>query len=163
MQIATHAGSADTANAAIADVAAVMRKQADDVGTDEFRDGQEATISYLEGMLAAHMGDAEAAAAKAAEFEGHAASSTNPRKLERMHEIQGMAAYYQEDYESAVAHLSQGDHLNNMYTKYYLAMANENAGNAEEAQRLFGELAVWNFNGPGYALTRGDILAKVSD
>ena len=163
VQIATHAGNADTANAAIADVAALMRKQADDVGTDEFRDGQEATISYMEGMLAARMGDAEGAAAKAAEFEGHAASSTNPRKLERMHEIQGMAAYYQEDYESAVEHLSQGDHLNNMYTKYYLAMANENAGNTEEAQRLFGELAVWNFNGPGYALTRGDILAKVSD
>ncbi len=77
-----------------------------------------------------------------------------------MHEILGMAAYYQDDFASAVEHLSNGDHLNNMYTKYYLARAHEAAGNAEEAARLYGELAVWNFNGPGYALFRKDILAR---
>ena len=56
--------------------------------------------------------------------------------------------------------LSAGDHLNNMHTKYYLARAHESAGNADEAARLYAELAVWNFNGPGYAIFRKDILAR---
>jgi len=159
---ATEAGDSDTASAAIADAAAVMHRQADEVGSEEFRDAQEATISYMEGLLAARTGDADGAAAKAAEFEGHAASSSNPRKLERMHEILGMAAYYKDDFAGAVEHLSAGDHLNNMYTKYYLARANEAAGNADEAARLYKELAVWNFNGPGYAMFRKDILAKAA-
>ena len=157
---ATEAGKADVASAVIADAAAVMRQQADDLASDEIRDVQEATIAFMEGLLAARTGDAEGAAAKAAEFEGHVASSTNPRKHERMHEILGMAAFYQEDFAGAIEHLSDGDHLNNMYTKYYLARAHEAAGNAEEAARLYGELAVWNFNGPGYALFRKDILAR---
>jgi len=114
----------------------------------------------MEGLLAARMGDAETAAAEAAEFEGFAASSSNPRRLERMHEILGLSAFYQGDYASAVEHLSAGDHLNNMYTKYYLARANEEAGNADEAARLYAELAVWNFNGPGYAMFREDILTR---
>ncbi len=160
--IATHFGDAETASAAIADSAALMRQQAEEVGTDEFRSAQEANITYLEGMLAARNGDAEGAQAKADEFKSHVESNTNPRKLERMHEIQGMADFYQEDYAGAVAHLSSGDVVNNMLIKYHLAIANANAGNTDEADRLFAELAVWNFNGPGYAMSRGDILARVS-
>ena len=63
---------------------------------------------------------------------------------------------------AAIEHLAAGDHLNNMYTKYYLARAHDSAGNAEETARLFGELAVWNFNGPGYAMFRKDILARAA-
>jgi len=159
---ATEAGDSEAASAAIADAAAVLRQQGEDVGSEEFQDAQEATISYMEGLLAARTGDTERAATKAAEFEGHAASSSNPRKLERMHEIQGIAAFYQDDFAGAVQHLSAGNHMNNMYTKYYLARANEAAGNADEAARLYDELAVWNFNGPGYAMFRKDILARAA-
>ncbi len=159
---ATEIGDSEAASAAIADAATVMRQQADDVGSDDLRDALEATISYMEGLLAARIGNTELAAAKAKEFEAHVASSSNSRKLERMHEIQGMAAYYQDDYASAVEHLSLGDHLYNMYTKYYLARANEAAGNEDEAARLYAELTVWNFNGPGYAMFRKDILARAA-
>lgn len=157
---AVEAEDSETASAVIAEAATIMRQQANDVGTDELRDAQEATIAYMEGLLAARTGDYETAAAKAAEFEGYVASSSNPRKLERMHEIHGIAAYYQDDFASAIEHLSAGDHLYNMYTKYYLARAQEAAGNADEAARLYAELAVWNFNGPGYAIFRKDILAR---
>ncbi len=152
----------DVAGEAIADAAAIMRQQADDVGSDDVREAQEATIAYMEGLLAARMKDSAGAAAKAEEFKGHVASSSNPRKLERMHEILGMDAFGQEDFDSAIKHLSAGDHLNNMYTKYYLARAHEAAGNADEAARLYDELAVWNFNGPGYAIFRKDILARAA-
>jgi len=160
--IATEAGDSEAAGTAIADAAVIMRQQADDVGSDDLRDAQEATIAFMQGLLAARTGDAEGAAAKAAEFERHVAKSSNPRKLERMHEIQGMTAYYKDDFASAVNHLSKGDHLNNMYTKYYLARANEAAGNADEAARLYAELAVYNFNGPGYAMFRKDILTRAA-
>lgn len=159
---AIETGDSETASAIITEAAAVMRQQANDVGSDELLDAQEATISYMEGLLAARMDDTEGATAKAAEFEGHVASSSNPRKLERMHEILGMAAYYHDDFAGAVEHLSAGDHLNNMYTKYYLTRANEAAGNEDEAARLYAELAVWNFNGPGYAMFRKDILARAA-
>ena len=156
--IATETGKSDVASAAI-DAAA---EQADDVGSADLLDAAEATVSYMKGLLAARLGDTDGAAAAAKAFESHVASSTNPRKLERMHEIHGMAAWYQGDYASAALHLSQGDHLNNMYTKYYLARAHEEAGNADEAQRLYDELAVYNFNGPGYAMFRKDILKRAA-
>ncbi len=159
---AIEARDADAASEIIAEMAGIMREQAEDVGSDDVRDAQEATIAYMEGLLAARMGDAEAAEASAAAFEGYVASSTNPRAMERMHEIAGMTAYYQGDYGAAVYQLSRGDHLNNMYTKYFLARANEEAGNAEEAARLYDELAVWNFNGPGYAMYRSDIMERAA-
>lgn len=159
--VAIHYGMSDTAQDVIDEMAEVLRAQAEDVGTEGFRDAQEATISYWQGMLAARMGDAAAASEAAAEFETHVASSNNPRKLERMHEILGMSAYQAGDFDAAVEHLSKGDHLNNMYTKYHLALAQEGAGNADEANVLLGELAVWNFNGPGYALTRADVLSRL--
>jgi tetratricopeptide (TPR) repeat protein len=161
--IATEAGNGDVAGAAIDDAAEVLRAQADAVGSDDLRDAAEATIAYMQGMLAARLGDPKGAETAAATFEGNVASSTSPRKLERMHEIQGMTAWYQGDYGAAVEHLSKGDTRGNMHTKYYLARANEEAGNAEEAARLYDELAVYNFNGPGYAMFRKDILARASD
>jgi len=160
--IASEDVNADVASQAIADAAGVMRKQADELGSDDVRDAQEATISYMEGMLAARVKDSDTAVAKAAEFESHVSSSSNPRKLERMHEILGMNAFCQEDYASAIEHFSAGNHLNNMYTKVYLARAHEAAGNSDEAARLYDELAVWNFNGPGYAMFRKDILARAA-
>ena len=161
-QIATHYGNADVASELIGEVAELMRQQADVVGTEQFRHAQEANIAYLEGMLAARMGDTEAASAKAAEFREHVAGNTNPRKLERMHEIMGMRDFYQDEFATAAGHLAQGDVVNNEYIKYYLALSNQAAGNEEEADKLFDELAVWNFNDVAYAMTRGDILVRAS-
>ena len=159
---ATEYGDSEAAMATIAEAAALMRQQAKDIGTDKVVDAQEATIAYMEGLLAARTGDTAGVAAKAAEFEQHAASSTNPRKLERMHEILGTAAYYQNDFAAAVEHLSAGDNQGNMYNKYHLAQANKAAGNADEAARLFAELAVYNFNSPGFALFRKIILESAT-
>ncbi len=160
--IATEQGNAEVANAAIDAAAAVLRAQAEAADSDSLRDGAEATISYMQGLLAARMGDTAAAEAAGVAFEGHVASNTSPRKLERLHEVRGMALWYQDDFAAAAEHLAQGNTTNNMYTKYYLARANEEAGNADEAARLYGELAVYNFNGPGYAMFRKDILARAA-
>jgi len=160
--VATHIGNVDTAGEVINEVAALMRQQAEGVGTEEFASAQEANITYLEGMIAARKGDKKGAAAKAADFKKHVAKNTNPRKLERMHEILGYAAYHQGDYAAATEHLAAGDVVNNDYTKYCLALSHEGAGDSEAARQLLEELAVWNFNSATYAMTRADILARVS-
>lgn len=159
---ATEAGDVETASEVIAEAAALMRAQAIELKSDKVQEAQEATIAYMEGILKARMGDAEGALAKAAEFEQYAESNTSPLKLERMHEILGMSAFYQKDFASAVEHLSAGDTQFNMYNKYYLALAQSNAGNADEAARIIAELAAYNFNGPGYAMFRKSILESAS-
>lgn len=153
----------DVARDAIASATAIALRQADALGSDDVRRNANATRAYWEGMLAARTYDAAGADSKANEYERLVASSTNPRKLERMHEILGMSAYRKGDFAGAVEHLDSGNHVNNMYTKYYLARANESAGNSAEAARLYDEMAVYNFNGPGYAMFRKDILARASN
>ena len=161
-QVATHYGNSEKAGEVIGEAAAFMRAQADEVGTEQFRSAQEANIAYLEGLLAARTGDVEGAATKAAEFEEHVAATTSPRKLERMHEILGMSAYHQGDYAGAIEHLKQGDLLTDTYTKYHLALAHEAVGDDDQANTMLTELAAWNFNSAAFAMTRKDILAKVS-
>jgi tetratricopeptide (TPR) repeat protein len=161
-RVAIELGDADTANAVIADLGVAFRQRADALANDAIKAEAEAAVAYWEGLLAARLGDAEGAAAKAAEYDTYLADSNDPLDAESMHEILGMAAWYQEDYEAAIEHLSQGDLTNEMFAKYFLARAHEAAGNAEEASRLFGELAVHNFNGVSYALYRKDILARAA-
>lgn len=158
--IAIEDGNSAVAKAAIAEATEVGMQQAKDLNSDDLVEGTDAARAYFEGLLAARMGNSKGASEKAAEFEQIVADWTNPRKLERMHEILGMNAYYQKDYDGAVEHLSAGNQVSNMYAKYYLARANEQAGNADDAKRLYSELAVYNFNGPGYAMFRKDILAR---
>ena len=160
--IATEVGNSERALKAIKEASAIQMARAETLGSDNIMSAAKATKLYNKGMLAARMGDSEKAATIAAAFEEQVADNTSPRKLERMHEIQGMAAYYQGDFANAAKHLSKGNHQFNMATKYYLARAHEQAGNASEAARLFDEMSVYNFNGPGYAMFRKDILARAA-
>ena len=50
--------------------------------------------------------------------------------------------------------------LNDIYVRYQLALAQEGAGNAAEAKRLFKEVAIYNFNDASYALIRADAISK---
>jgi predicted Zn-dependent protease len=158
--IALEHGKTDIVSKAINDAGAEQMKQADKLDSDDIRSAAKATQYYFTGLMAARSGDADGAAAAASAFEKQVASRTNPRKLERMHEVLGMSAYQKGDYAAAVEHLSKGNHVANMYTKYYLARAHEQAGNADAAAKMYGEMAVYNFNGPGYAMFRKDIVKR---
>ena len=158
--IAIENGKTATATKAVNDAVDVRMKQADALDSDDIRNGAKATQHYFAGMMAAKSGDASGAAAAAAAFEKQVASRNNPRKLERMHEVLGMSAYQQGDFAAAAKHLSKGNHVANMTTKYYLARAHEQAGHGDEAAKLYAEMAVYNFNGPGYALFRKDIVKR---
>ncbi|HSM18407.1 MAG TPA: tetratricopeptide repeat protein [Gemmatimonadales bacterium] len=157
VQISLHYGDFATARQAIDDLAVLLRQQADVVGKDQFRRGQEATITYWEGMLAARQGNVKGAKAKAQEFATLVEPDPNPRKLEPMHQIMGMAEYFQNNYAAADEHLAAGN-PNNIYMKYYRGLCQEKMGNADAAEAIFTELATYNFNNVNYAMIRSDVL-----
>ena len=161
-RIAMEGGKYDVAEKALRDANTAQMKQADALDSDDIRNGAVAAQYYASGLLAARKGDAAGATASAASFERHVAERSNPRKLERMHEVLGMSAYQQGDFSTAAVHLAKSNHVNNMNAKYYMARANEQAGNASEAVKLYEEMAVYNFNGPGYAMFRKDIIARAA-
>ncbi|MEE9208165.1 MAG: hypothetical protein V3U67_07315 [Gemmatimonadota bacterium] len=159
-RIAMHSGAFDIARSALDERATLMRQQAEETGTEEFARAQERGIIYLDAMLAARQGDAETAKAKADEFGVLAEMDPNPRGLEPMHQILGITEHFQGNYEAAIEHLVQGA-PGNIYMKYYRAIALQEAGMTEEASGLMDEIAVWNFNGVGFALIRNDVMERV--
>jgi len=59
-------------------------------------------------------------------------------------------------------HLRRADHANDMYVRFQRALAEEGAGNLEEAKKLFAEIAGFNFNSMGFTLVRKDAAARAS-
>lgn len=159
--IALHHGLFPAAERVLARRSEFMMVAAETVGTEEFRRAQEANIAYWDGMLAARRNDFETAAAKADECARLVEPDPNPRKMEPVHELQGVIALEQENWDEAILHLEQGD-LNNVYNKYLLALAHEGAGNADPARMLFTEVAQSNFNFVGFALIRQEAMEKLA-
>ncbi|MFQ5679839.1 MAG: tetratricopeptide repeat protein [Gemmatimonadota bacterium] len=162
VQIAIHHRMFDVARTALEQRAALMRGQTQIVGTEEFRRGQEADIALWNGILAAETGEYEAAQQAVATFSTLVEETRNPRAMEPAHYLMGLIALRQGDAAGAIPHLEQAV-PGNMYMKYQLAVAQEMAGNAEEARRLFGEVAEFNFNSVNFALVRKTALEKVGE
>jgi Flp pilus assembly protein TadD len=170
LQIATLADIAmiaiDTRDFAVAEgvigrMTPLLQQQADEVGTDAFRRGQEENIAYWNAWLAARKGDYIAAHAATDQVAMLAAPQANPRKLEPVHELEGFIALYQDNFKGAAAHFAQGN-LDDPYIRYQYATALAGAGDTAKAKELFRALAVYNFNGIGYALIRNGAKKKAS-
>jgi tetratricopeptide (TPR) repeat protein len=151
----------DEAETLIADWRALMRAQAEQVGTDVFRRGQEAGIAYVEGMLAVKKGKFDDAEEKANAIAKLVEPDANPRKMEPVHELRGAIALEQGHYAEAAEHFRQGNHENDIYIKYLLAKSLEGAGQTDEAMKLYQQVANYNFNDVYFALTRKEAMMKV--
>ena len=158
---ALHAGLLDQAEKAIHRRNELQRAIGREVGTEDAVRLQESNCQAWEGLLAAYQGDFAAAKRHAEEAARLVESDPNPRKMEPYHWVLGMSALKQGDFETARDHLSEANHANSIYVRYQLALAEEGAGNLEEARRLFKEVAEFNFNSVGFALV-GDDAAKRS-
>lgn len=158
--IALHAGTVDQAAALIARWTALMREQAESVGTNQFRRNQEAQIEAMEARLAIKRGDLDAVQEHAKRMERLVEKSNDPRKMEPVHAVLGEAALAAGEAARAVEHLRQADTVNDMYVKYLLAESLEAVGERDEAHRLYADIATWYFNDPDIALTRHDAMAK---
>ncbi len=157
---ALHAGLLDRAARIVERRNALQMAIAEDVGTDDARRLQQADCHVWDGLVAAYRGDAAAAADHAERYAALVVEDENPRKMEPFHWVLGMAALKQGDHAKAVEHLRQADHRNTMFIRYQLAVAEEGAGNADEAKRLFKEVAEWNFNSVGFALVHEEAARR---
>ncbi len=158
---ALHAGKLDQAAAAIARANALRREIGEEMGGETPR-LQEATCQMWDGLLAAYRDDYEGAERHAEANRKLVEADANPRKMEAYHWVTGLARLRQGDYAAAVEHLRQADHANTMYIRYQLAVAEEGAGNAAEAAKLFQEVADFNFNTVGFALVGRDAATRAA-
>ena len=160
--IALHHGMIDEAEMLIADWSALMRLRSEKVGKEEFSRAQMAGIAYTEGMLAVKKGEFDKAEEKYKEIAKLVEPDANPRKMEPVHELMGAIELEQGNYAEAAGHYRMGNHENNIYIKYKLAKSLEGAGETDQAMELYADIANWNFNGVGGALTRKEAIAKVN-
>lgn len=159
---AMHAGLFDRAESIVARRNELQMSIAEDVGTDDANRLQEANCRLFDGLLAAYQGNADGAAEHANAITALVESDENPRKFEPARWVLGMSALKGGDFAGAVELLREADHANNMFVRYQLALAEEGAGNTEEARKLFGEVANFNFNSVGFALTKNDAAARAN-
>jgi tetratricopeptide (TPR) repeat protein len=159
---AMHAGLFDRAEPIVARRNALQMSIAEDVGTDDARRLQEANCQFFDGLLAAYEGNAEAAAEHANALADLVEGDDNPRRYEPAHWVFGVSALKAGDYAEAVKQLRQADFANNMFVRYHLALAEEGLGNTGEAKKLFTEVASFNFNSVGFALTQEDAAARAN-
>lgn len=158
-QIALHYGLYDEAERALAQRAALSRENAKTVGTEAFTNIQESQIAFWDAQLAAYRGDYKRAAALAKKNADLVAGENNPRKMEPVHEVQGLIELRRKSYPKAVAELRLADQTQ-LHNKYLLAQALEGAGRKDEALKLYKEVSVNNFNTIDFALLRAEALRK---
>ena len=157
--IAMWSGLYDDAGRVLATRSTLMRENANIVGTPAFANIQETQIAFFEGQLAAFRGDYRTAKAQAKKVAQLVAAENNPRKMEPYHELLGLIALRQKKYKDAVVEYRQAD-LTQLHNKFQLAQALEATRATEEAQRLYHEVAVNNFNTVDFALLRNEARKK---
>jgi tetratricopeptide (TPR) repeat protein len=159
--VAFHTGSAEQLNSTLELAKPVLSKVIADVGTDEAKNNEQASIYFWESLIALKSNDLETAGAKATAHKEMAMTSNDSRNLDSYHFLQGNIALEAKDYEQAIEHFSEiSDDW--IYAHYMLGKAYEAAGQQEEALAVYLKLVNHNFNGVGYALIRNELLAKVS-
>ncbi len=158
--IELHHGLLDEAEKTIVELAAAERSVAEQANSPSFTRQREGGILLREGRLAALRGDYQLADAKAEEYRQLLEADSDLNREPRYHGLLGQIELLRSKPQQAVEHLRQAD-LTDIYLKYQLALAEEAAGNLEEAKRLFAEVASWNFNTVGCALVRGDAMERL--
>ena len=159
--IALHHEMFDGLKEILVGLESVRQENIELVGDPDFTLGQEATRLWWKARTAAWMGEIDVAKATLEEHKALLEPVRNPTRFQGYHQILGEIALKQGDFDEAVTQLEQANPAS-IYVKYLLASAQEGAGNAEEAKRLFTEVANFNFNSVGFALVRQDALAKAS-
>ena len=98
---------------------------------------------YYDGFVALMKGEFETAAKKSTLYLQGAEKYQNPFQIRRAHELDGMIALKQAQYDKAVTELEKAN-MQNPYNIYRMAQAFEGLGKAEKSLRLYKEAA--NFN-----------------
>lgn len=159
--VAMHHDMPDEAAAALDRMETLIDEQTAAVDRDEFTRNQQAFVAYMRGRLAVQKGDLAGALAQADRIEQLVSGMANPLADQPAHALRGYVALAKGEAEAAVGHLEKSS-LANPYNRYQLAQANEAVGDAEAADRLYREVADYNFNNADFSIVRADAVSRAS-
>jgi tetratricopeptide (TPR) repeat protein len=136
-------------------------QRGNDIGSPEAKLTEKANLLSWQSLAAAAEGKLDDAKAKAEEMKTTLQSINNPTKLWNYESSMGYISMKEKKYADAIGHYEKAN-PNDFYNKYWLAMANEAAGNKDKANSLYKEIAAYNFNDVGNALIRNEVKKKVT-
>lgn len=160
--IAFHYNDAATLKQVVPMIKPLAEQMGNDNGTAEGKAFAKADGASWQAMTAIVDGKFDEAKAKAEEMKTALDPIKDGRKLENYHFLLGMISMKQKSYADAVKHFEETDLNNQIYNKYWLAMANEAAGNKDKAMSLYKEVAAYNFNDVGNAMVRLEAKKKIA-
>ena len=164
MWMAYHMNDVKELKALVDQIEPIDYENAKSRGTKEAMMFYNAYKNFREGLIAVLEGNNALANEKAEAHKNDLADINNSNKLEDYHFLIGEISMKEGKYADAIAHFEQSD-LDDIYSKYKLAMANKSEGNTEIANKMLKEISEYNFNEIGYALVRKevqDMLATAS-
>jgi len=160
-EIAMHSGDVAKLKEEIAMMEPMSADLGNQVGTDEAKLSQKANMMYWQSLAASMEGNYDAAKTKAEDIKTTLEPVKDPYKMNSYEFALGYMNMKQKNYGDALAHF--GKILQpSVYHKYWMAMANEGAGNKDKAVALLKEIADFNFNGIDYALIRKEVKTKMA-
>lgn len=159
--ICFHTGNASRLKQVINMMKEPSDQVANDVGSEEEKIVQRANILYWESLANAVEGKLNDAKAKAEEMKATISPINLPTKLQDYEMAQGYISMKEKKYSDAISHFEKANPVS-VYTKYWQAMANQAAGNANKATELFKQVSVYNFNGADYAVVRNEVKKKLA-
>lgn len=142
-------------------LAPISEAMANQIGTPEAKASYRAETWINEAMVAVLKGKYDVAAAKAALAKKSLDSITDPNHLNTYYFVLGQIAMRQKKYADAIENFMKTD-LSSVYNKYWLALANEMAGNKDKAQSLYQDIVNYNFDDTNYALFRNEVRKKLN-
>ncbi len=160
--IAFHYNDAATLKQLVPMITPLTEQLNNDLGTPEGKAFTKADVANWQAMIAIQEGKFDEAKAKVEEIKTDLDAIKDDRKLESYYFLKGMISMKQKNYADAVTNFGKSDLNNQIYNKYWLAMANEAAGNKDKAMSLYKEVAAYNFNDVGNAMVRMEAKKKVA-
>jgi len=132
-----------------------------DMGTQEAKLSQKASMLTLEALSAALEGKFDVAKSKAEEIKTTLEPLTDPEKLDGYEFVLGFISMKQKNFPDAITHFEKTLQTS-IYNKYWLATAYEAAGSKDKAKAIYKELADYNFNSIEFALIRNEVKKKAA-
>ena len=122
--------------------------------SDDIKDNARVVLHYNLARVAAAKKDFATAQKEADEFRAGAAASKNPQQVKNAHELDGIIALAQKDYDKAIAELAQANQQNPQ-DLYRLCVAYQGKGDAAKAADYCKRAADFNsLPNVNYALIR---------
>jgi len=159
MLIALHQNFVEDAQRILNQIKTITAESIRRMGDAEFERQQNANLVLLEGQIAARKKDYKTAQSKAEENRQMIQSDNSPRKLEGYYGLLATIELLQGHHDKAVDLYKKAD-LTILYVKYQYGLSLEGAGNVQEAEKILGEVARFNFNVVDFALARNDSRVK---